>query len=680
MRERDPWLEYWFGRAWIFVRSAARPPGARARATTRSAPPAICAARRSRSARSSPATTTSGRISRRSIAGCPNSNALLGAGHVGGARSRKRAARARRLRDRAPVPPAGGPAARDRARGVSTSCIDGEDDVNVRMMAASTLFNYLNWKTKGDAAAGARRAHRADRRAARRDAADAGVVAHAPLVLALHQRPLRRVGGGDRRSARDRRALRARGVPVRDRPRGGLRAHQQGRLRGREGAAARRWSSGCRRPPHGLGVLPSSALDARAARSDTSAPRCRTPSGRVDARPETGLPVAADAALPRAPRAHAASRRAIAKAACAPSTRRSRAASGRRAADLRAAARAGRDRRRHRRRATPQRARAAPRARCSPTTARAGRLVFLRNRPDLAARLANFALEHGIEAEFVRTLIEHNALAAPADAGPAWPFRLRVRALGGFELVRDGAADALHRQGAAAAARPAEAAGRAGRRRRRQPAADGGAVAGRRRRGGEDIVRHDALPPAQAARRRQCARARGRQAVARAQRSRGPTCGRSRRRSTPRNALGDGDAPDASPPRVGAPPARRLSGPAARRRGERVDREAARRAARALRAHADAPGRAARARRATGRPPSTSTGAASKPTTLPSRSIAASCARWPRPAIRPRRSTPFGAAASSCRSCSGSSRPPKPSGCTGKSSPAARRRARLTPQ
>ncbi len=67
-----------------------------------------------------------------------------------------------------------------------------------------------------------------------------------------------------------------------------------------------------------------------------------------------------------------------------------------------------------------------------------GQLVLMRSRPDLAARLANYALEHGIEADFVRTLIEHNALAAPPDAGPAWPFRLRIRALSGFELIRDG--------------------------------------------------------------------------------------------------------------------------------------------------------------------------------------------------------------------------------------------------
>jgi ATP/maltotriose-dependent transcriptional regulator MalT/DNA-binding SARP family transcriptional activator len=67
-----------------------------------------------------------------------------------------------------------------------------------------------------------------------------------------------------------------------------------------------------------------------------------------------------------------------------------------------------------------------------------GQFVFMRSRPDLAARLANHALQHGIETEYVRTLIERNALVAPADASPDWPFRLRIRLLGGFDLVRDG--------------------------------------------------------------------------------------------------------------------------------------------------------------------------------------------------------------------------------------------------
>jgi ATP/maltotriose-dependent transcriptional regulator MalT/DNA-binding SARP family transcriptional activator len=67
-----------------------------------------------------------------------------------------------------------------------------------------------------------------------------------------------------------------------------------------------------------------------------------------------------------------------------------------------------------------------------------GQTVFLKNRPDVAARLAAFALEQGIEADYVRALIEHNALAAPPEAGAHWPFRLRVHVLNRFELVHDG--------------------------------------------------------------------------------------------------------------------------------------------------------------------------------------------------------------------------------------------------
>jgi ATP/maltotriose-dependent transcriptional regulator MalT/DNA-binding SARP family transcriptional activator len=65
--------------------------------------------------------------------------------------------------------------------------------------------------------------------------------------------------------------------------------------------------------------------------------------------------------------------------------------------------------------------------------------IFLRNRPDLAAKLANFALERAIEPDYVRMLIARNALRAPADATPTWPFRLRIRVLGDFELARDDA-------------------------------------------------------------------------------------------------------------------------------------------------------------------------------------------------------------------------------------------------
>ena len=65
-------------------------------------------------------------------------------------------------------------------------------------------------------------------------------------------------------------------------------------------------------------------------------------------------------------------------------------------------------------------------------------IVFLPSRPDFAARLANFALERGIETAYVRMLIARHRLVAPGDACAQWPFRLRVRVLGGFELARDG--------------------------------------------------------------------------------------------------------------------------------------------------------------------------------------------------------------------------------------------------
>jgi len=65
-------------------------------------------------------------------------------------------------------------------------------------------------------------------------------------------------------------------------------------------------------------------------------------------------------------------------------------------------------------------------------------IVFLPSRPDLAARFANLALERGIETAYVRSLIERHGLIAPDDACAQWPFRLRIRVLGGFELIRDG--------------------------------------------------------------------------------------------------------------------------------------------------------------------------------------------------------------------------------------------------
>ncbi|HVE49573.1 MAG TPA: BTAD domain-containing putative transcriptional regulator [Casimicrobiaceae bacterium] len=64
--------------------------------------------------------------------------------------------------------------------------------------------------------------------------------------------------------------------------------------------------------------------------------------------------------------------------------------------------------------------------------------VFLRSRPDVAARLAAFALREGVERDYVKLLIERNNLKAPIDADEHWPFALRIRALGGFTLERRG--------------------------------------------------------------------------------------------------------------------------------------------------------------------------------------------------------------------------------------------------
>ncbi|MCC6194142.1 MAG: AAA family ATPase [Burkholderiales bacterium] len=65
-------------------------------------------------------------------------------------------------------------------------------------------------------------------------------------------------------------------------------------------------------------------------------------------------------------------------------------------------------------------------------------MVFLPSRPDLASRLVNLALGRGIETAYARKLIARHGLVAPDDACAQWPFRLRVSVLGKFELRRDG--------------------------------------------------------------------------------------------------------------------------------------------------------------------------------------------------------------------------------------------------
>lgn len=59
---------------------------------------------------------------------------------------------------------------------------------------------------------------------------------------------------------------------------------------------------------------------------------------------------------------------------------------------------------------------------------------------DVMARLCALALEHDIEPDYVRELIDRRGLSPPAPGlvGPSWPWPVRVRTLGGFVLEVDG--------------------------------------------------------------------------------------------------------------------------------------------------------------------------------------------------------------------------------------------------
>ena len=218
VRGADPWLDYWFGRAWIFVQAAAGTSGARARL------------RRVPRGRRPPRPGARAQHDRHRL--------LLRVGQL-------RAHRSLAARVRAPAQAASLRCdwPRDELRAQSAYVIallfrrpdhpdldrcarrldeflDDEPDVNVRMMAASMLLNYLNWYAKGTAA-------------------DGLVARIEPLLAQPDVTPLMQVwwrthlsfwhflngrydqsAGGDGRGARHRRALRPRGVPVRDRPRG----------------------------------------------------------------------------------------------------------------------------------------------------------------------------------------------------------------------------------------------------------------------------------------------------------------------------------------------------------------------------------------------------------------------------------------------------------------------------
>ena len=59
---------------------------------------------------------------------------------------------------------------------------------------------------------------------------------------------------------------------------------------------------------------------------------------------------------------------------------------------------------------------------------------------DMMPRLAALALDHDIDASFARHIIQRHALPAPPDAGPRWPWPIRVHTLGAFGIEREVAA------------------------------------------------------------------------------------------------------------------------------------------------------------------------------------------------------------------------------------------------
>jgi DNA-binding SARP family transcriptional activator len=60
--------------------------------------------------------------------------------------------------------------------------------------------------------------------------------------------------------------------------------------------------------------------------------------------------------------------------------------------------------------------------------------------PSITVPLFGLALEHGIEAGFVRELIRQRKLAPPTPDIAAWPWPLALRTLGPFTMLRDGEA------------------------------------------------------------------------------------------------------------------------------------------------------------------------------------------------------------------------------------------------
>ena len=432
MRNADPWLEYWFGRAWIFVQPHRGHPALE---------------------RAYQAFRDSGDLRGQALAlstivtgyyyewanfapldrWLPEFDRLLDDDRVAQldlkSELRARAAYLIALLFRRPED-----ANMERCAQRLNELIDGEDDVNVCIMAASTLFNYYNWKTEGESTA-------------------ALVARIEPVLPRPEVTPLMRVWWRTHLSFwhylngryDESRAVTSAARDIADRY--GLEAYlfeidhaeasaliskgEYAEARARIEAMEQRLSP-TRRMDWAYFHHLRSTLGQRLGQSEAAVSDAER---AVALGQETGLPalqmphfMARLAQARMAAGDHESGMRMLEEAiALAPESERVGFERHREFAQIGFDIDAGKTEQ-----ASQRLARAFADYRSQ------GQVVFMRNRPDLAAKLANFALEHSIESDFVRTLIERNALVPPADAGAAWPFRLRVQLLGGFELVRDG--------------------------------------------------------------------------------------------------------------------------------------------------------------------------------------------------------------------------------------------------
>ncbi len=432
MREADPWLEYWYGRAWIFVEAA------RGRPALERAYEAFRAGNDLRGQALALNTIVTGYYYEWANFApldrwLPEFERLLGGGRAAGldreSELRARAACIIALLFRRPDDPE-----LDHCAQRLDELIDGESDVNARMMAASTLFNYINWKSEGQSA-------------------EALVARIEPVVGGPSVTPLMQlwwrthlsfwhyVNGRYDRSTEV--IAEARAIAQRY----GLEAYlfeidhaETAALisKGAYAEAKERMETIERR------LSPARRMDWAYFHHlrCTLLQRLGQHGAAVQAA-ERAVALARETGLPSLQMPHFLARLA-----------HSQVAAGNRGLGMRTLREAiagadGATRRSLLQQCELLEAEAelasgaidagTKRLAAALADCRArGQLVFLRNQPDLAARLANFALERGIETDFVHTLVERNALRPPPGAGSAWPFRLRVHALGGFELIRDG--------------------------------------------------------------------------------------------------------------------------------------------------------------------------------------------------------------------------------------------------